>query len=135
MAEWIRFGVTAVLLLGGILAFATAMIGNYRFGYVLNRMHGAGIGDTLGLFLVVVSLSISAANGMDVLKMALLVVFCWCTSPVSSHFLSRIEMGGDREYLRHLRIPGGSPRGGGREADRKEGEPAEGQPEGESEGS
>ncbi|MGX8728342.1 MAG: cation:proton antiporter [Lachnospiraceae bacterium] len=103
MLEWIRFGLTAVLLLGGVFAFAAAMLGNYRFGYVLNRMHGAGIGDSLGVFLVIGSLIISADSGMDMLKLGLLVVFLWCTSPVTSHVLARIEMGGDREYRRHLR--------------------------------
>ncbi len=103
MLEWIRFGLTAVLLLCGVFAFAAAMLGNYRFGYVLNRMHGAGIGDSLGVFLVIGSLIISADSGMDMLKLGLLVVFLWCTSPVTSHVLARIEMGGDREYRRHLR--------------------------------
>lgn len=103
MMEWIRFGITAMLLVGGVFAFAAAMLGNYRFGYALNRMHAAGIGDSLGVLLVIGSLVISANSGMDMLKLGLLVVFLWSTSPVSSHFLSRIEMGGDREYLRHLR--------------------------------
>ena len=103
MIAWIRFGLTAVLLLGGILAFAAAMLGNYRFGYVLNRMHAAGIGDSLGMLLVILSLMISVSGGMDLLKLAALIVFLWCTSPVNSHFLARIEMEGDTEYLKHIR--------------------------------
>ena len=103
MMEWIRFGVTAVLLILAVAAFAAAMLGNYRFGYVLNRMHAAGIGDSLGVFLVVLSLVISADSGLDMLKLALLVVFLWSTSPVTSHFLARIEMGGDSEFRSHLR--------------------------------
>ena len=103
MMEWIRFGVTAVLLISAVAAFAAAMLGNYRFGYVLNRMHAAGIGDSLGVLLVVLSLVISADSGLDMLKLALLVVFLWGTSPVTSHFLARIEMGGDSEFRSHLR--------------------------------
>lgn len=91
MLEWIRFWITAVLLVCGLISFAAGVIGNCRFYYVMNRMHAGGIGDTQGLFLIVLSIAVSAGTFMDVLKLALLVVFMWTTSPVSSHFLSQIE--------------------------------------------
>ena len=42
--EWIRFFITAALLLLGMISFISAVIGVYRFGFVMNRMHAAGIG-------------------------------------------------------------------------------------------
>jgi len=92
MIEWIRFAFTAVLLIGALLAFAAAALGNFRFGYALNRMHAAGIGDTLALLLTAAAVIVSAESAMDGLKICLVVAFMWCTSPVSSHFLSRIEL-------------------------------------------
>ena len=59
MTEWIRFWITAVLLIIGLISFAAAVIGNYRFGYILNRVHAGGIGDTQGLFFIVLALIVS----------------------------------------------------------------------------
>ena len=99
MIEWIRFWITAVLLVIGLISFAAAVIGNYRFGYILNRVHAGGIGDTQGLFFIVLALIVSCNAALDILKLALLVVFMWNTSPVSSHFLSQIAYYTDRVTL------------------------------------
>ena len=47
--QLIRFIVGAVFLLLGLLSFLIEVIGVFRFKYVLNRMHAAAIGDTLGI--------------------------------------------------------------------------------------
>ena len=47
--EWIRFLAGAVCLLCGLGIFLVEMIGVFRFKYVLNRMHAAAMGDTLGI--------------------------------------------------------------------------------------
>ena len=91
MLEWIRFWITAVLLICGLVSFAAGVIGNCRFYYVMNRLHAGGIGDTQGLLLIVLAIAVSAGSAMDAAKLALLVVFMWNTSPVSSHFVSQIE--------------------------------------------
>ncbi len=103
MIEWIRFFLTAVLLIAAFGSFLTAVVGAYRFDFVLNRMHAAGIGDTLGLFLVLLALGISAGSILDVLKMALVAFFMWFTSPVSTHFMSQIEYYTNRDLYRHVR--------------------------------
>lgn len=89
--EWIRFAVAAVLIILGLCSFAAAVLGAYRFGFVLNRMHAAGIGDTAGIFLVIASLAVSRGPQMDTLKLVVLVFFLWFTSPVSTHFLGQVE--------------------------------------------
>lgn len=91
MLEWIRFWITAVLLICGLVSFAAGVIGNCRFAYVMNRLHAGGIGDTQGLLFIVLAIAVSAGSVMDVAKLALLVIFMWNTSPVSSHFVSQIE--------------------------------------------
>ena len=88
---WIRLIIVAVCLLAALIAFTAAVIGAYRFGFVMNRLHAAGIGDTLGLFMVALALVISAGPGLDTVKLVLVIVFMWFTSPASSHFLSQVE--------------------------------------------
>ena len=91
IGEWIRFGLTAAALLTALIAFSAAVIGAYRFGFVMNRIHAAGIGDTMGIFLVLLALLIAPGNGMDTVKLILIVLFLWFTSPASSHFVSQVE--------------------------------------------
>lgn len=91
MTEWIRFFLVAALMLTGLFGFVSGVIGVYRFGFVMNRMHAGGIGDTFGLFLIAAALMIASVRAADALKLLLAVVFMWFTSPVSTHFLSRIE--------------------------------------------
>lgn len=91
MGEWVRFWITAVLLIAALFCFASAVLGVYRFGFVMNRMHAAGIGDTLGLALVTAGCAVSAGFSMDMLKLLLLCFFMWFTSPVSTHFLGQVE--------------------------------------------
>ena len=47
MLEWIRFSLTALLLLSSAVIFISEILGVGRFRYVLNRMHAAAMGDTL----------------------------------------------------------------------------------------
>ena len=101
--EWLRFILTAVLLAAAFASFLTAVVGVYRFDYVMNRMHAAGIGDTMGLFFVLLALGISAGSVFDVMKLALVAFFMWFTSPVSTHFMSQIEYFTNRDLYTYIR--------------------------------
>lgn len=92
MLDWIRFVLTACFLLSGLLILITAVIGAYKFDYVLNRMHAAAMGDTLGLLFCLLGLIISAPDVWTALKLALIIVFLWVASPVSSHLIARLEV-------------------------------------------
>ena len=87
--EWIRFFIVAALFIMALISFTLGVIGVYRFGFVMNRMHAGGIGDTFGIFCLSAGLMLGTGANMDTLKIALLVVFLWFTSPVSTHFLDR----------------------------------------------
>ena len=91
IVEWIRFIAAAVLIVLGLCSFGSAVLGAYRFGFILNRMHAAGIGDIAGIFFVVASLAVARGLQMDTLKLVVLVFFLWFTSPVSTHFLGQVE--------------------------------------------
>ena len=92
MLDWIRFVLTAALLAAGLFLLITGVVAQYRFKYVLNRMHGASMGDSLGLFLVVVALCISAPDGWVVVKLLLVSFFVWITSPTGGHLIARLEL-------------------------------------------
>lgn len=83
-------GLTIVTL--GVLVVALAVIGTYRFQYVLNRMHAAALCDTMGLFLVLTGLIVLLGFSWQSAKIALIVVFMWMASPVMSHLIARAEV-------------------------------------------
>ena len=112
MIFYIRLGCAAVLLLAGLFCFLSAVAGNYRFRFVMDRIHSAGIGDTLGLLCVVLSLAVASGPRMATLKMILVLVFFWVGSPVSTHFLSQVEYFNNvrlTDHLRDEREPDSSP--------------------------
>ena len=101
--EWIRFFIGAFLLLFGLGIFAIEMIGVFRFKYVLNRMHAAAMGDTLGIGFSLIGLIVM--NGLDFtsLKLFLVIVFLWFSSPTSSHLIARLEVTTDEKPEKHYR--------------------------------
>uniref|UniRef100_UPI004055BED8 cation:proton antiporter n=1 Tax=Agathobacter sp. TaxID=2021311 RepID=UPI004055BED8 len=79
-------------LLAGLAIFAVELIGVFKFKYVLNRMHAAAMGDTIGIGMSLFGLIILCGLNYTSLKMALVIVFLWLASPVSSHLISRLEV-------------------------------------------
>lgn len=101
--EWIRFLAGAVLLLAGLLIFLIEMIGVFRFKYVLNRMHAAAMGDTLGIGCCLLGLIVMKGFSFTSLKLLLVIIFLWFSSPVSSHLIARLEVATDEEREKHYK--------------------------------
>ena len=99
--EWIRFLAGAFLLLFGLFIFLIEMIGVFRFKYVLNRMHAAAMGDTLGIGFSLVGLILMGGFTFTSLKLFLVIVFLWFSSPASSHLIARLEVSTDEEPEKH----------------------------------
>lgn len=89
--EWIRFVAGTGLLIVGAVTFLVEVLGVFKFKYVLNRMHAAAMGDTLGIGSALAGLMILFGFRFVTLKLALVLIFLWCASPVSSHLISRLE--------------------------------------------
>ena len=102
--EWIRFFLAAGCLLFGMSIFFLEIFGTYRFHYVLKRMQIAATGDTLGIGLCLIGLMIAYGFNWATAKLALVLVFLWCASPVSSHMIARLQMFTDKGVLDHCRI-------------------------------
>lgn len=101
--EWLRFLAGAVFLLIGLGIFVIEMIGVFRFRYVLNRMHAAAMGDTLGIGCCLLGLIIMCGWNFTSLKLLLIILFLWLSSPTSSHLIARLEMTTDEEPEKHYR--------------------------------
>lgn len=101
--EWLRFLAGAALLLLGLGIFVIEMIGVFRFRYVLNRMHAAAMGDTLGIGCCMLGLIVISGWNFTSLKLFLVILFLWLSSPTSSHLIARLEVTTDEEPEKHYR--------------------------------
>lgn len=88
----IREIIAAICIIMGLFVFLCATFGVFRFKYVLNKMHAAALGDTMGLFLVVLGLMI-LSNGIFIYaKFILIILFFWLTSPIATHMIAKVEL-------------------------------------------
>lgn len=102
--EWIRFLAGAAFLLTGLGIFVIEMAGVFRFRYILNRMHAAAMGDTLGIGCCMLGLMVICGWNFTSLKMFLVILFLWLSSPTSSHLIARLEVTTDEEPEKHYRL-------------------------------
>lgn len=82
----------SLFLLAGLFFFFSAVLGLFRFDCVLNRMHAAALGDTMGLLLTVIGSVILRGFTAATLKLLLIPLFFFLTSPVTSHLIAKIEV-------------------------------------------
>lgn len=104
IVEWLQFIVGIGFLLIGLGIFMIQLFGVFKFKYVLNRMHAAAMGDTLGIGVSLVGLMILSGFNFTTLKMALIIVFLWLASPVSSHLIARLETTINENLEEHCEI-------------------------------
>ncbi len=102
--EWARLLIGGGLLLCGLGTFIIEIIGVFRFRYVLNRMHAAAIGDTLGIGFALSGLIVISGFNFTSLKLFLVIAFLWFSSPVSSHLIARLEVSTNEDSGRHYRV-------------------------------
>lgn len=100
--EWLRFALVALCILFGLFTLVVSIIGLYRFHYALTRIHAAAMSDTLSLFLFVLGLVIAVGWDGVALKLVLVLVLQWLTSPLSSHMLAQFEYEADEELRRYI---------------------------------
>ena len=104
MIAWIRFFATALLVVSGLVVFGISVFGVFRFNYAANRMHAAALGDTLGVGLCLLGIAISAPDLFTAVKLLLVLVFMWISSPVASHLLCRLEVETNEERGEYMTV-------------------------------
>ena len=102
--EWIRFILGIAFIILGLLVFVIQLVGVYKFKYILNRMHAAGMGDTMGISLCLLGTMFLFGLSFTSLKVALIIAFLWLASPVSSHLIARLEVTTNSELGKYCKI-------------------------------
>ena len=104
MLDWIRYGLAALLELAGLFVLVSAVLGLFRFRYALSRIHAAALVDTLGILLMLSGLMIAEGFTITTLKMAVVIVLLWCSSPVASHLIGRLEITVNEQLDRDMTV-------------------------------
>ena len=91
MLDAIRFGLCAALAVCGLFLECCSVLGVNRFRFVLNRMHAAALGDTMGVLLTLLSLCVWSADGWIIVKLLLVIFLFWLSGPIVSHMIGRLE--------------------------------------------
>lgn len=86
----------AAALVGlGVFFFLTSAVGLLRFPDFYTRMHAAGKCDTLGALLVLIGLAALQGFGLASVKILLIAVFLFATSPTATHAIARSALRND----------------------------------------
>ena len=104
MIETLRFILCALLISIGLIFEICAVIGVFRFHYVLNRMHAAALGDTMGILMIMLGLAVASGVNLLSLKFILIVFLFWTASPVASHLIGRLELTTNEELDREVKL-------------------------------
>lgn len=88
----IRLAIASLFLALGCFVFLSEVVGFFRFRYILDRIHAAGLGDTLGIMSMAIAAAILWGEVNAVIKLILIVGFMFLTGPVLTHLLSNIEV-------------------------------------------
>ena len=104
MIETLRFILCALLISIGLVFEICAVIGVFRFHYVLNRMHAAALGDTMGILMIMLGLAVASGVNLLSLKLLLIVFLFWAASPVASHLIGRLELTTNEELDHEVKL-------------------------------
>lgn len=112
MLEYALDAVSAVLMLTGAVFVLAGAVGMIRLPDFYTRMHAAGVTDTLGAELIIIGLMVQSGWSLVTVKLALLGVFVFVTSPTATHATANAAYkAGLKPLLTRFR-PGGSDDGG-----------------------
>ena len=100
----IRFIISSIFMLVGLAIIFVTLIGNFRFGFVLNRMQVGAVADTFGALFVVIALVIAKGFDIITLKLVMTIIFMWFANPVASHFLAKTEIISNEKIMEECEV-------------------------------
>ncbi len=86
-----------LLLMAGSLFVITGGIGLVRMPDFYTRLHPAGLVDTMGAALIVAGLILQAEAWQVAVKLILVLVFVFFTSPTATHAVAHAALAGGLE--------------------------------------
>ena len=87
--EWLLDVASWILLMAGCFFCIVGGIGLLRLPDFYTRTHAAGMTDTLGAALILLGLTLQATSWMVVVKLLIVQLFLFITSPTAGHALIR----------------------------------------------
>lgn len=90
LADWLSW----FCILTGSFFTLVGVIGIVRLPDIFSRMHGAGMVDTLGIMLVLAGLMFQAEDWIVAVKLGLILMFIFFTSPTTTFALARAAIYG-----------------------------------------
>lgn len=114
--DWIVFALVAIFVLASLFMIFCGVLGVHKYKYVLNRMNAAALIDTLALLFMNIGLVIAtiyryvatgtfnSSSVMTILKIFLIVVVMWLTSPISGHLISKLEYITNEDIEKEIKI-------------------------------
>jgi multicomponent Na+:H+ antiporter subunit G len=91
MAVTLDFLSWIIIVVGAGLSIVGA-IGLLRFPDFYTRLHAAGITDTLGVWLILLGALLQVESWLVAIKLMLIVIFLFFTSPTATHALARAAL-------------------------------------------
>ncbi len=88
----IRLIIATPFLALAAFIFFSEVLGFYKFKYVMNRMHAAAMGDTLGIGSIVIAVAVLTGELTATLKLLLIIIFMFLTGPVVTHLIAGAEV-------------------------------------------
>lgn len=79
--------IAGTLIFGGLFFLFVGTLGLLRLPDVLTRIHGAAKCDTLGALLTLTGLMLFNGFSAATVKLVLIIVIIWVTSPTMSHLI------------------------------------------------
>lgn len=88
----IRIAAAALFLALAVFLFFSEILGLFKFRYVMDRIHAAALGDTLGIVFVVLGVAVLGGVSVSVIKLLLIPAFMFLTGPVITHLIAQAEV-------------------------------------------
>lgn len=88
----LRIILAAGLIVLGLIVVAISILGLFRLRDALERIHAGALTDTLGVLLVLAGVAVLCGWTAHTLKILVLLVILWLTSPVTAHLVARMEL-------------------------------------------
>ena len=85
--------IPAAILIGlGVAVMVIETFGIFRIHYVLNRLHAAAMGDSLGILLIALGAAVLFGVSFVTLKILCIVLLIWIASPTCAHLMASLEI-------------------------------------------
>lgn len=96
--------IATIFFIGSFLAFCIGTLGLFRFKDSYTRMHGVGVGDTLGVGLMGIGLLLLSPSWILRFKIIFILILFWIINPTMSHMIAKSAVMNGTKPKKHTRI-------------------------------